>query len=174
MVWTSEIRHFEIAQFIRKCTLTLTLENMFLGSPEKLYFLSYDIFICRRRYAVMVRYLPAYSKLTSWPTSTSYGLHLASFCTRTQPLWPRTLISILNFVRCMWGLLSLCPWLCGEPRALRGVAGSRRISRHKKRTLFVDWHTLIESWMIYLSIPVKISVKYGLYKVPRHLKLRQY
>ena len=38
------------SKFIRKCTLTLTLENMFFGSPEKLYFLSYDIFICRRRY----------------------------------------------------------------------------------------------------------------------------
>ena len=24
---------------------------MFFGSPEKLYFLSYDIFICRRRFA---------------------------------------------------------------------------------------------------------------------------
>ena len=38
------------SKFIRKCTLTLTLENTFFGSPENLYFLSYDIFICRRRY----------------------------------------------------------------------------------------------------------------------------
>ena len=35
------------------CNVTLTFKKVF-GSPEKLYFLSYDIFICTRRYVIRV------------------------------------------------------------------------------------------------------------------------
>ena len=48
VLWFEPRRYdiLKLHKFIRKCTF----ENMFFGSPEKLYFLSYDIFICRRRY----------------------------------------------------------------------------------------------------------------------------
>ena len=51
---------------------------MFFGSPEKLYFLSYDIFICRRRYDFVLMYYRSSSCVITLHLSGSLCVHTFS------------------------------------------------------------------------------------------------
>ena len=67
---------------------------------------------------------------------------------------PRTLISILTFVSCVRGLLSLCSLIILGTTTLRGVTRSLHISQHRNGCLWIDLHvprSKVE-WFIYPSL----------------------